>query len=109
MEIDVVAILIAVAVVLVISGLMGLLLAVADKFLYVPVDERIEKVAGMLPNANCGGCGYPGCPGFAEALVEGKAKKISQCRPSKPETREKIKEYLATTPGPDGNTVTVDL
>ena len=102
-------IIIAVAVVLVISGLMGLLLAVADKYLYVEVDERIETVASMLPNANCGGCGFPGCAGFAEALVEGKAKKVSQCRPSKPDVREKIKDYLANNPGPDGNTVTVDL
>lgn len=106
---DIVPIIIAVAVVLVISGLMGLLLAVADKYLYVAVDERIETVTGMLPNANCGGCGYPGCPGFAEALVEGKAKKVSQCRPSKPDARERIKEYLANTPGPDGSTVNVDL
>lgn len=102
-------IIIAVAVVLAISGLMGLLLAVADKYLYVAVDERIETVAGMLPNANCGGCGFPGCAGFAEALVEGKAKKVSQCRPSKPDARQNIKDYLANTPGPDGSTVTVDL
>ena len=99
----------AAAVVLVISALMGLLLAIADKYLYVQVDERIERVAEMLPNANCGGCGFPGCAGFAEALVEGKAKKVSQCRPSKPEAREKIKGYLADTPGPDGSVVNVEI
>ena len=109
MEFDIIAVLIAIGVVLVIAALMGLLLAVADKFLYVAVDERIETVTGMLPNANCGGCGFPGCAGFAEALVEGKAKKVSQCRPSKPDTREKIRDYLANTPGPDGSTVKVDL
>ena len=102
-------ILLAVGVVFVIAALMGLLLAVADKFLYVAVDERITKVTGMLPNANCGGCGYPGCAGLAEALVEGKVKKVSTCRPSKPEARQAIKDYLASTPGPDGNTVNVDL
>lgn len=106
---DIIDILIAVAVVLVVAALMGLLLAVADKFLFVPVDERIEEVTNMLPNANCGGCGYPGCAGLAEALVEGKAKKVSQCRPSKPEARQKIKDYLANTPGPDGKIVNVDL
>ena len=37
-------VIIAVAVVLVVSALMGLLLAVADKFLFVAVDERVEKV-----------------------------------------------------------------
>ncbi len=102
-------VIIAVAVVLVVAALMGLLLAVADKFLYVAVDERVEKVTEMLPNANCGGCGYPGCAGLAEALVEGKVKKVSTCRPSKPEARQAIKDYLASTPGPDGNTVNVDL
>ena len=46
---------------------------------------------------------------LAEALVEGKVKKVSTCRPSKPEARQNIKDYLASTPGPDGNTVNVDL
>ena len=109
MEINIIDILLAVGVVFVIAALMGLLLAVADKFLYVAVDERITKVTEMLPNANCGGCGYPGCAGLAEALVEGKVKKVSTCRPSKPEARQAIKDYLASTPGPDGNTVNVDL
>ena len=71
-------ILIAVGIVIAIAALMGLLLAVADKFLYVEVDERIDVVTSMLPNANCGGCGFPGCSGFATALVEGKAKKSRQ-------------------------------
>ena len=106
---DIIDILIAVAIVLGIAALMGLLLAVADKFLFVAVDERVETVTAMLPNANCGGCGYPGCAGLAEALVEGKVKKISTCRPSKPEARQNIKDYLANTPGPNGETVTVDL
>jgi electron transport complex protein RnfB len=81
---------------------------VAQKF-KVEEDPRIDIVEGMLPGANCGGCGYPGCSGLAEALVEGKVKKVSTCRPSKPEARQNIKDYLASTPGPDGNTVNVDL
>ena len=109
MNIDFIGVLIAMAIVLGIAGIMGALLAVADKFLYVAVDERVETVTAMLPNANCGGCGYPGCSGLAEALVEGKVKKVSTCRPSKPEARQAIKDYLASTPGPDGNTVNVDL
>ena len=109
MEFNILNVLIAVGVVLGVSALMGLLLAVADKFLYVEVDERIDVVTTMLPNANCGGCGFPGCSGFATALVEGNAKKVSQCRPSKPDARQNIKDYLANNPGPDGSTVTVEL
>ena len=42
---------------------------VAQKF-KVYEDPRIDEVEEALPAANCGGCGYPGCRGFAEALVK---------------------------------------
>lgn len=42
---------------------------VAEKF-KVYEDPRIEQVESNLPGANCGGCGYPGCHGFAEACVK---------------------------------------
>lgn len=41
---------------------------VARKF-RVYEDPRIDEVQEVLPQANCGGCGYPGCRNFAEALV----------------------------------------
>jgi Na+-translocating ferredoxin:NAD+ oxidoreductase RNF subunit RnfB len=40
----------------------------AQKF-YVYEDPRVDLVNDILPASNCGGCGYPGCRGFAEALV----------------------------------------
>jgi Na+-translocating ferredoxin:NAD+ oxidoreductase subunit B len=53
---------------------LGILLAtilyfVAQKF-KVFEDPRIDEVDEVLPGANCGGCGYPGCRGFAEACVK---------------------------------------
>lgn len=42
---------------------------VAQKF-KVEEDPRIDIVEGLLPGANCGGCGYPGCRGLAEAAVK---------------------------------------
>lgn len=42
---------------------------VAQKF-KVYEDPRIDDVEKMLPGANCGGCGYPGCRGLADALVK---------------------------------------
>lgn len=45
------------------------LLIVAKRF-HVEEDPRIDVVAEMLPGANCGACGSPGCRGFAEALIE---------------------------------------
>lgn len=42
---------------------------VAQKF-KVYEDPRIDEVEAMLPGANCGGCGFPGCRGLADALVK---------------------------------------
>lgn len=46
-----------------------ILYIIAQKF-KVYEDPRIDDVEGVLPGANCGGCGYPGCRGFAEACVK---------------------------------------
>lgn len=58
--------------------LLGLGLAIASKLLAVKVDPNIEKVRELLPGANCGGCGFPGCDGLATALCEGNAQ-VNQC------------------------------
>jgi RnfABCDGE-type electron transport complex B subunit len=52
----------------------GGLIAFAHKKLHVWEDPRIEGTANLLPGTNCGGCGFPGCRAFAEALVGGKAQ-----------------------------------
>ena len=46
----------------------GILFVVSKKFA-VEEDPRLAKVAEALPGANCGGCGFPGCSGMADALV----------------------------------------
>lgn len=101
------AIIIAVIMMLVLGALLGLGLGIADKYLQVEVDERIETVTSMLPNYNCGSCGYAGCSGLAEALVTGEVSVVGTCRPCKADQKEKIAEYLNTTPGPDGTCVKV--
>ncbi len=83
---------------LLVLGILGALLAVglsvASQKLYVEEDKRVETINEMLPGYNCGACGYPGCSGFAEAIVEGKVDKISSCKPAKKEDCEKILEYV---------------
>ena len=54
--------------------LFGLILAIASKVFYVKTDPRLEQLNACLPGANCGGCGYPGCSGYAQAVLDGKAK-----------------------------------
>lgn len=66
-------ILIPVIIVAVIGLIAGIGLALASKFMAVPVDEKQEKVRAALPGANCGACGYSGCDGYAAAVAAGEA------------------------------------
>ncbi|RKY68061.1 MAG: hypothetical protein DRQ02_05375 [Candidatus Latescibacterota bacterium] len=54
------------------GGLFGVILAWASRRFAVEEDPRVDRVLEMLPGANCGGCGYPSCREFAQAIVEGK-------------------------------------
>lgn len=54
----------------VLGGALGLALAAASKKFRVEADPRVERVLQCLPGANCGGCGHPGCAGYAAAVVE---------------------------------------
>lgn len=81
----------------------GILLAFAAKVFYVKEDPRIGEVEKMLPNANCGACGYAGCHAMAEALVSGACKKASTCKVGKKDKNfDPIIAYLATHPDEDG-------
>ena len=46
-----------------------ILFFIAQKF-KVFEDPKIDEVEEVLPSANCGGCGFPGCRNFAEACVK---------------------------------------
>ncbi len=83
----------AIVMMLVLGGLCGLFLSIASKKFAVEVDGRVEKVLGKLPGYNCGGCGYAGCSGMAEALVSGESK-VEMCKPSKPDVKAEINAIL---------------
>lgn len=59
----------------IVLGAIGLISAVVlyacSKKFAVKEDPRIADVSALLPQANCGGCGFPGCSGLADALVKG--------------------------------------
>jgi len=82
-------ILIPVAIFLGLGALMGLLLAVASKIFEIKTDERVEAIKDCLPGANCGGCGYAGCSGYAEAVVKGEAP-VNGCTVGGGEVAKKV-------------------
>lgn len=92
--------------VLILAGLgllLGIGLAISAKVLAVKEDERIDAVEKMLPGANCGACGYPGCRGLAEALVKGDVTRCSLCKVGNPDKNfNAIIEYMKQHPDEDG-------
>lgn len=87
--------------------LLGLGLAFAADFFHVEVDKRLEEIEEMLPGYNCGACGYPGCSGFAEGIVNGEVDKLTMCKPGKDEHYDPILEYIKDHPNPDGSLIQV--
>lgn len=75
-----------------------LMLILANKKLYVYEDPRIDAVEDMLPHANCGACGFPGCRPFAEALVS-ESVLPGKCTVSSDEGRLAIANYLGVDLG----------
>ncbi|MEQ8359802.1 MAG: RnfABCDGE type electron transport complex subunit B [Cytophagales bacterium] len=78
--------------------LLAIMLIIANKKLYVYEDPRIDQVEDMLPHANCGACGFPGCRPFAEALVK-EVVLPGKCTVSSEEGREKIASFLGVDLG----------
>lgn len=78
--------------------LLAIMLIVANRKLYVYEDPRIDQVEDMLPHANCGACGYPGCRPFAEALVSGRVLP-GKCTVSSDEGRTRIAHFLGVSLG----------
>jgi RnfABCDGE-type electron transport complex B subunit len=91
-------ILIAGSIMLGIACFFGLVLAVANRYLAVEEDPRVEQVEQMLPGTNCGACGQPGCKAFAEVIVEG-AEPPGKCSVSSAEGVEKIAAFLGVDAG----------
>ncbi|MBO4854764.1 MAG: RnfABCDGE type electron transport complex subunit B [Oscillospiraceae bacterium] len=79
----------AVALLGVLAAVFGLILAVAGKVFEVQTDPRLSQIQACLAGANCGGCGYPGCAGCAEAILAGKAP-VTACAPVGAEGAAKI-------------------
>ena len=53
--------------------IIGVLLGIASEKFKVEVDEKEILVRAELPGNNCGGCGFPGCDGLANAIAAGTA------------------------------------
>jgi electron transport complex protein RnfB len=74
------------------TGLAGLL-AYSGQRLNIETKPITESINSLLPQTQCGQCGYPGCRPYAEAISKQEAD-INQCPPGGEETVRSLAELL---------------
>lgn len=78
--------------------ILAIVLALANSKLHVFEDPRIDRVEELLPGANCGACGTPGCRAFAESCVSGESTP-GKCTVNTGENTSAIAELLGVDAG----------
>jgi Na+-translocating ferredoxin:NAD+ oxidoreductase subunit B len=72
--------LIAISAVAALAACFGLLLGYSAIRFHIEGDPVADQVDGLLPQTQCGQCGYPGCRPYAEAVAKGD-EEINKCVP----------------------------
>jgi electron transport complex protein RnfB len=76
----------------------GLLLGYAAIRFKVESDPLVDQVDGVLPQTQCGQCGYPGCRPYAEAIANG--DEINKCPPGGEATIKKLADLMGVEAKP---------
>ena len=76
----------------------GLVLGYASIRFKVEGDPLVEQIDAVLPQTQCGQCGYPGCKPYAEAIAEG--DDINKCPPGGEATIKKLADLMGVEPEP---------
>ena len=82
-----------------IALLAGLALSYASRRLPASDGDLVEQVNKMLPQTQCGQCGYPGCRPYAQAIVNDDVA-INLCPPGGDDTVLRLAELLGKEPQP---------
>lgn len=79
--------------------LFGLILGFAAVRFRVEGDPLVNKIDAILPQTQCGQCGFPGCRPYATAIASGEAD-INQCPPGGQTTIIALADLLGREPKP---------
>lgn len=77
----------------------GLLLGFASVRFKVDSDPIVDKIDALLPQTQCGQCGFPGCRPYAEAIASGEAE-INRCPPGGETVILALSDLLGVDPKP---------
>ena len=89
-------ILIAIIALAALAALFGAVLGFASIRFKVEADPIVEQIDAILPQTQCGQCGYPGCKPYAEAIANGDS--ITKCPPGGQATIEKLADLMGVEP-----------
>jgi Na+-translocating ferredoxin:NAD+ oxidoreductase subunit B len=81
------------------AGFFGLVLGYSAIRFHVEGDPVADKIDALLPQTQCGQCGYPGCRPYAEAIAKGEAD-INQCVPGGQAGIVALSDLLGRDPKP---------
>ncbi|MFC4160827.1 electron transport complex subunit RsxB [Chitinimonas lacunae] len=84
---------VAVVLVVILALLLGAVLGFSAVRFRVEADPLVERIDALLPQTQCGQCGYPGCRPYAEAIASGEAE-INQCPPGGEDGIHKLADLL---------------
>ena len=84
--------------VVVLAIIFGALLGYASERFKVEADPLVDQLNDLLPQTQCGQCGYPGCKPYAEAIANG--DEINKCPPGGEATIKNIAELMGVDPKP---------
>ncbi len=83
----------------ILAAVFGILLGYANIRFHVDGDPIADQVDAVLPQTQCGQCGYPGCRPYAEAVASGEAD-INKCAPGGETTVLTLADLLGRDPTP---------
>jgi electron transport complex protein RnfB len=83
----------------VLAALFGLLLGYSAIRFHVEGDPIVDQIDALLPQTQCGQCGFAGCRPYAEAIAAGEAD-INQCPPGGDSGIQALAELLGVDPKP---------
>lgn len=89
---------IALIVVAIVAAVLGAGLGYAAIKFKVESDPLVEQIDNLLPQTQCGQCGYPGCKPYAEAIANG--DDINKCPPGGEATIKNLAELMGVEAKP---------
>ncbi len=91
-------VLVAVITLAVLCLIFGAILGFAAVRFRVEGNPIVDQINSLLPQTQCGQCGYPGCKPYAEAIANG--DKINKCPPGGEATIQALADLLDVEPEP---------